>query len=97
MNIDISKVANSKIYDNPRWELKIPTIRYDLCKFKKDDTQPIVFIGEFHQIQEEYTQHQFIYTDGSKINEQVGSAAVLGNRTIRERLPDHASIFFCGT
>ena len=34
MNIDISKVANSKIYDNPRWELKIPTIRYDLCKFK---------------------------------------------------------------
>ena len=34
----------------------------------------MVFIGEFHQIQEEYKQHQFIYTDGSKINEQVGSA-----------------------
>ena len=40
-----------------------------------------------------YLNHFFLYTDGSKIADQVDSAAVARNSTKTVHLPDKASIF----
>jgi hypothetical protein len=54
---------------------------------------PSEFQSRFHILQNKYDDHQFIYTDGSKEGDSVGSAVVCGRQCMMERVPDVASIF----
>jgi ribonuclease HI len=93
MNVDTSIISSSRLYENPHWNLKIPNIRYDLRTDKKSQTNPLDFIMKFNDIRRFFERYVFIYSDGSKDQERVGSASVLGSLTKKVRLPDHASIF----
>jgi hypothetical protein len=44
-------------------------------------------------MQNEYDDHQFIYTDGSKEGDRVGCAVVCCRQCVMERLPDVTSIY----
>jgi len=76
----------------PKWDLKIPIIRYDLHSSRKTDTSPNLFIIKFTEIKQEYPTFKFIYTDGSKKDNRFGSATIMGNDCLTERLPDEAFI-----
>ena len=73
-----------------------PIILYNLKMSKKSETEPSLFIKVlFHNIQDSYNDHQFIFTDGSRDDQKVG-CAVVSRRLVSKaelRLPDMASIF----
>ena len=82
-----------RVPDIPIWDMKVPTVLYDLQVGKKCDVNPIDFQAHFHVIQDSYKDHQFLFTDGSKDGHRVGCAVVSGGRFHRERLPDSASVY----
>ncbi len=89
-DVDTSVTAVSKLYNREPWMMQFP---HNLRSHKKSQTHPLEFIGQFKSIQNRYSNYNFIYTDGSKDNEKVGSAAVFANQILLECIPDYASIF----
>jgi len=53
----------------------------------------LVYRSRFHEICSHYDGFHRLYTDGSKVGDQVASAAVTGNSTKAVRLANKASIF----
>ena len=92
-DIDTSVISVSKYYDREHWTLKCPSPCYSLKGGKKSQTHPLEYMEKFNKVRHKYQNYDFIYTDGSKENERVGSAAVFANQVFLERLPNHASIF----
>ena len=70
-----------------------PIILYNLKVSKKSETDPSLFKGLFHNVQDSYNEHQIIFTDGSRDDQKVGCAVVSGRLVSKLRLPDMASIF----
>jgi len=75
------------------WLLHHPRVNFDLHHFRKEDTPPEIYRSRFHELCSYYDGFYRLYTDGSKIGDQVVSAAVARNSTKTVRLPDRASIF----
>ena len=65
----------------------------DLRCFHKEDTPPDIYRSRFHEICSQYDGFHRLYTDGSKVGDQVASAAVTRNFTKAVRLANKASIF----
>jgi ribonuclease HI len=58
------------------------------------DTFPDLYLSVYHElISEKYEDYTKIFTDGSKQKNAVAAAAVVVNKVLVKRLPDHASIF----
>jgi len=68
-------------------------VNFDIHHFRKEDTPPEIYRSRFHELCSYYDGFCRLYTDGSKIGDQVASAAVARNFTKTVRLPDRASIF----
>ena len=68
-------------------------MNFDLHCFPKEDTPPEIYRSSFYELYSHYDGFRRLYTDGSKIDDQVASAAVARNSTKSVRLPDKASIF----
>ena len=77
----------------PPWLLDHPRVNFDLHCFHKEDTPPEIYRSRFHELCSHYDGFCRLYTDGSKISDQVASAAVARNSTKTVHLPDKASIF----
>ena len=54
---------------------------------KKVDTNTLVFLGLFNDVQDKYFDHQLLYDDGSKDDHKVGCAVVSNCNIIKGRLP----------
>ena len=74
-------------------DLDLFHVNFDLHLFHKEDTPPEIYRSGFHELCSYYDGFHRLYTDGSKIGDQVVSAAVASNSTKTVRLPDRASIF----
>ena len=60
----------------------------------KLDTPPDQSLSVYHElISEKYEDYTKIFTDGSKQGNAVAAPAVMVNKDLVKRLPDHASIF----
>ena len=92
-NIDFKDISEFQIPDIPLWEISKPTVNLDLTNCKKSVTNPLEFNEKFVQIKHAFNTFEEIYTDGSKDQKQVASAAIHRNNTISARLPDNSSIF----
>jgi len=68
-------------------------VNLDLRCFHKEDTPPDIYRSRFHEICSQYDGFHRLYTDGSKVGDQVASAAVTRNSTKAVRLANKASIF----
>ena len=64
-------------------EANRPTVCFDLCKYKKSETDLTLYHLYNSELLESFTDYTHISTDGSKD----------GDKTISKRLPDKASIF----
>ena len=80
--------VQSSISSTPPWLLDHPCVKFDLIHhFRKEDTPPEIYRSRFHELCSYYDGFHRLYTNGSKIGDQVASAAVARNsdKTIRCR------------
>ena len=93
LNVGLNTIAESKISKVPPWELKTPITDFSLRIGKKSTINPLDFHSSFSDVQLNYPNFKFIYTDGSKDGNKVGCAAVTSGRTYKQRLPDVCSVY----
>ena len=91
LNLEI--VAPVEVPNCPPWELLKPKLIFDLRKHKKADTNPLIIQQHYAEIKSNFSDYSTVYTDGSKDDDRVASAALFGDRVASLRLPPPASIF----
>ena len=78
------------------WPLSVPTVRFDLTKFKKDTTNPETYKQIYLQLILEYPSSDFFFTDGFKTETGVTVASVstkCSRKPLTCHLPDDSSIY----
>ena len=68
-------------------------INYNIHYSSKDNTSPEIYRNKFFEFCDHYKDFSQLYTDGSKMGNQVAAAVVHGNVTKTTRLPKKASVF----
>ena len=96
--LDVSNILNDNIHATvipqvPPWTMHHPKVCLDLSVLAKKDTPSHVYIQKFNEIKDQYSYCIPIYTDGSKDNDRVGCGLIINNLSIKQRLPNNASIF----
>ena len=71
-------ISKYQVPDIAPWTLKTAEIRFDLAARKKSETDRHAFQTKFHEIKYFYFAFKPIYTNGSKCDDSVASAAVCG-------------------
>ena len=66
---------------------------YNIHYSSKDNTSPEIYRNKFFEFCDHYKDFSQLYTDGSKMGNEVAAAVVHGNVTKTTRLPNKASIF----
>ena len=86
--------SNIAKYSTPQiatWVLKAPQYQFSLSLLgSNSEVSPTLYEAK---LLSEYDGLTRIFTDGSKIGEAAGAAAVLAPRVSNKRLPNHSSIF----
>ena len=92
----------------PPWVLKRPYIDYSIHQSFKDNTSPEIYRNKFFEFCDHYKDFSRLYTDGSKMGNQVAAATVVWTSCFRQthlgrmcRLAGHSykifySLFCCG-
>ena len=91
--ISLKEIAVNTIADEPVWDSEPIPVNFSLSEYDKSSTSSDVFRGKFNELKRKYTDFCEMYTDGSKADEKVASAAVTpyGNKVTRLR--DGCSVF----
>ena len=96
-NINLNPVSDEfPLTDSPPWTFSSPTVRFDLCQFRKEDTNPAIYQQYFCELCTDYPAYTRIFTDGSKTDHKVAAAAVSNQdftNPFQIRLPDDSSIY----
>lgn len=83
INFTLPIVPEQQIYqEKPPWTLKTCSINLSLTKFKKTNTNPIIFKQLYSNLIHQHTNYTPIYTDGSKQLDFVGCAYVYMDQII---------------
>ena len=69
------------------------TVNLTLHTGKKSESNPHFLKENFHQLQSQFSDYLFIYTDGSKEDNKVDCATYSKDACKTSRLPDGSSIF----
>jgi len=78
----------------PPWVLKQPGFQLFLHLLgTKSEVSPTVFQSKFNELLSQYDDYTRIFTDGFRIGEAVGSAAIVASRLCKKHLPNNSSIF----
>mgnify|MGYP004573409177 CR=1 FL=1 len=78
----------------PSWTLKTHTINTSLNKNTKNNTPSDTYTKLFAEIQSKLTNYNFIYTDGSKLNNHTAYSIIEQNKiTEIANLPHYSSVF----
>ena len=86
-------ISHQGIPDVEPWLVRVPSIDYRLAVLPKAKTNPHQYKALYKEVVEFYGNYSHVYTDGSKKDEKVGSAAVWLDTTRKTRLPNGCSIF----
>ena len=86
-------IAPYTVMKTPPWKLIEPTVCFDLCKYKKSETDPTLYRLYYSELLESFTDYTHIFTDGSKDGAKTAAAFICQFFEFSKRLPDKASIF----
>ena len=86
-------IAPYTVMKTPPLKLIVPTVCFDLCKYKKSDTDPTLYRLHYSELLESFTDYTHIFTDGSKDGDKTAAAFICQSFEFSKRLPDKASIF----
>lgn len=89
----IHKIIGQNISHTPPWEEKSATQIQELTKFNKDVTPKELYKALYLKVITENENTEFIYTDGSKIEDQVGCAYIWRGTIKKFKLPSQCSSF----
>ena len=92
-NIKKDKIETHSVPEIPSWCIRKPTIDLSVHSEKKSESNPHLLKQNFHDLQSYYSDHEHIYTDGSKDAEKVGCAAAKYDGCKTMRIPDGSSVF----
>ena len=92
-NINKEQIEIHSVCEIPSWCIRKPTIDLSLHSEKKSESNPHLLKQNFHELQSYYSDHEHIYTDGSKDEEKVGCAAAKYDDCKKMRIPDGSSVF----
>ena len=87
------KIEKHSVSEIPPWCIRKPTVNLTLHTGKKSESNPHFLKENFHQLQSQFSDYHFIYTDGSKEDNKVGCATYSKDACKTLRLPDGSSIF----
>ena len=54
-------IAPYTVMKTPSWKLIVPTVCFDLCKYKKSDTDPILYRLHYSELLESFTDYIYIF------------------------------------
>ena len=91
--IDLDVLCQGGIPHFIPWLYTPPVIDLSLTQYKKDTTSPLFFKQQYYELKAKYNGYKAIFTDGSKKDDRVASAAVVDDRVFVRRLPDRSSIY----
>ena len=77
----------------PPCKLIVPTVCFDLCKYKKSETDPTLYRLHYSELLEYFKDYTHIFTDGSKDDDKTAAAFICQSFEFSKRLSDKASIF----
>ena len=86
-------IAPYMVMKTPPWKLIVPTVCFDLCKYKKSETDTTSYHLHYSELLESFTDYTHIFTDGSKDGDKTAAAFICQFFEFSKRLPDKASIF----
>ena len=86
-------IAPYTVMKTPLWKLIVPTVCFDLCKYKKSETDPTLYRLHYSELLESFMDYTHIFTDGSKDGDKTAAAFICQSFEFSKRLPDKASIF----
>ena len=75
------------------WKLKCPKLHLECATLKKDDTNRQLLLSTFYSVINSYPGGHKLFTDGSKLEQGVGSAFTDGFETYNWTLPASSSIY----
>ena len=91
--IPLEVVKEIKPPEKPPWSQKKPLVILEMCKNKKNETNPCTFKNEYGALRDRYRDHIPIFTDGSKEGNKVGYAVHTEYGDLTGALHGRASIF----
>ena len=68
------------VMKTPPWKLIVPTVCFDLCKYKKSGTDPTLYRLHYSELLESFTDYTHIFTDGSTGQVGLGVGSWPSNR-----------------
>ena len=71
-NIDKEQIETHSVSEIPSWCIRKPIIDSSLHSEKKSESNPHLLKQNFHELQSYYSDHEHMYTDGSKDETRVG-------------------------
>ena len=93
LGVNVDQVTQTHHSDIPPWQLKKPSVIFQLATLRKSETPPLKYQQQFLNIRASFSSHRAFYTDGSKDKDKVSAAAVFRNHTYTKRLQGECSIF----
>ncbi|MCG8430697.1 MAG: endonuclease/exonuclease/phosphatase family protein [Candidatus Omnitrophica bacterium] len=73
--IDLSSIEEDPSPEIPPWLLRKPEINLELSELKKAETSAETYINNYEALKNKYSDHEHVFTDGSKDEDAVGAAA----------------------
>lgn len=95
LNIDVPPIYKETISPLKPWDKHDLPVNFELSKYQKEHTPQYIYKNLFHELNNKYTDHIKIYTDGSVMNEKSGCAVVFDSEIYRYRLREYFSVFSC--
>ena len=92
-NINQDKNETHSVSEIASWCIRKPTINLSLHSEKKSESNPHLLKQNFYELESYYSDHEHIYTDGSKDEEKVGCAAAKYDDCKTMCIPDGSSVF----
>ena len=86
-------IAPYKVMETPPGKLIVSDVSFDLCKYKKSETDPTLYRLYYSELLKYFTGDTHIFTDGSKDGDKTAAAFICQYFEFSKRLPDKASIF----
>ena len=86
-------IVSYKVKQAPSWKLSVPTVCFDLCKYKTSETDRTLYHLYYFELLESLTYYTHIFTGGSKDGDKRAASFIYQSFEFSKPLPDKASIF----
>ena len=92
LDFDPDSIAKFQFPETPPWTYR-STSDLTLSHTRKDQTDPSTYVGLHNEVNDVDRDSEFIYTDGSVLNERAAAASITDNYFSTERLLDSFTKF----